>query len=58
MNLLRNEQQESYDKQKSVILVKKREFESNILKIKKILKFEIIAIIQVNMEMLHIIYVI
>ena len=39
MNLLRNEQQESYDKQKSVILVKKREFESKYTKDKKNIKF-------------------
>ena len=38
MNLLRNEQQESYDKQKSVILVKKREFESKYTKDKKNIK--------------------
>ena len=38
MNLLRNEQQESYDKQKSVILVKKRDFESKYTKDKKNIK--------------------
>ena len=38
MNLLTNEQQESYDKQKSVIPVKKREFEAKYTKDKKNIK--------------------
>ena len=43
--------------QKSVIFVKKR-LKINMLKIKNIVKLEIIVIIQANIEVLHIAYVI
>ena len=42
--------------QRSAIFVMKR-LKINMLKIKNIVKLEIIIIIQVNIEMLHIIYV-
>ena len=57
MKLLTKIQQELYENGKFTIFVKKS-LKINILKIKNIVKLEIIAIVQVNPEVLNILYVI
>ena len=57
MKVLTNIQQELCENEKFTIFVKKS-LKINILKIKNIVKLEIIAIIQVNPEVLPIVYVI
>ena len=57
MKLLTNEQQETYENTKICYICKKR-LKMNVLKIKNIAKLQIIVIIQVNIEVLHIAYVI
>ena len=57
MNLLAKKQQESYENAKSVIIVKKK-FKINILKIKNIVKLEIIVIMQEKIVVLCIAYII
>ena len=57
VKLLRNEQKEPYEMQKSDIFVKKS-IKINVLKIKDIVDLEIIIIMQVSNKMLCIVYVI
>ena len=57
VKFLTNEQKEPYETQKSDIFVKKT-IKINVLKIKDIIELEIIIIMQVNNEMLCIVYVI
>ena len=57
MKLLTNEQQESYKNANTVTFAKKN-LKTNLGKIKNIVKLEIIAIIQGNIEVLHIAYII
>ena len=57
MKLLTNEQQESYKNANTVMFAKKN-LKTNLGKIKNIVKLEIIAIIQGNIEVLHIAYII
>ena len=57
MKLLTKEQQESYENAK-ICYIGKKKFENKYLKDKKFLKLEIIVIIQGDIEMQHIIYVI
>ena len=57
MKLLTKEQQESYENAK-ICYIGKKKFENKYLKDKIFLKLEIIVIIQGDIEMLHIIYVI
>ena len=57
MKLLTKEQQESYENAK-ICYICKENFEDNYDKIKNIVKLGTIAIIQVNIEMRHIGYVI
>ena len=57
MKLLTKEQQESYENAKISYICKKK-LKINIWKIKNIAKLVIIAIIQENIEVLHIAYVI
>ena len=57
MKLLTKEQQESYENAK-VCYICKKSFENKYLKIKNIVKLEIIVIIQENIEVLRIAYVI
>ena len=57
MKLLTKEQQESYENAK-ICYIGKEKFENKYLKDKIFLKLEIIDIIQGDIEMLHIIYVI
>ena len=56
MKLLTNEQQNSYKNEKSAIFIKALS-NINMLQIKNILKLGTIAIIQKNIEMLHIVHV-
>ena len=57
MKLLTSKHENSYDNVKSFIIVKKS-LKINILKIKNTLKSEIIFVMQVNKEVLHIAYVV
>ena len=57
MKLSTKEQQELYEMQRSVIFARKN-LKINIWKIKNIVKLEIIVIIQENIEVLHMAYVI
>ena len=57
MKLLTKEQQESYENAK-ICYICKEKFENKYLKDKNIVKLEIIVIIQGNIEVLHIAYVI
>ena len=57
MKLLTKEQQQSYQMRKSVIFVKKN-LNINMWKMKNIVKIEIIVIIQGNIEVLRIAYII
>ena len=57
IKLLTNEQQEAFEKAK-ISYICREKFEDKHVKIKNIVKLEIIVIIQVNIEVLHIIYVI
>ena len=57
MKLLTKEQQESYENAK-IWYICKENLKINIWKIKNIIKLEIIVIIQWNIEVLHIAYVI
>ena len=56
MKLLTKEQENQMKMRKSVIFVKKN-LETNISKIKNILKLEIVDVIKWNIEVLHITYV-
>ena len=53
-----NEQQESYENAKTCYNCKKNQPKMNNWKIKDIIKLEIIVIVQENIEVLHIAYVI
>ena len=57
MKLLAKEQQESYENAKICYIYKERN-EDKYLKEKKIVRLEIIVIIQENVEVLHVAYVI
>ena len=57
MKLLINEQKESYENAKSAVFVRKG-LKINMVKIKNIAKLETAVIIQVNIEVLPIAYVI
>ena len=57
MNLLTKYQQELYENEKSVIFVKKN-LKIDILKIKNIVKLEIVVTIQGNIKTLRIAYVV
>ena len=57
MKLLTKEQQESYENAK-ICYICKEKFKNRYMKDKKYLKLEIIVIIQGNMEVLRIAYVI
>ena len=57
MKLLTKEQQESYENAK-ICYICKEEFENKYLKHKKIIKLEIIVMMQENIEVLAIAYVI
>ena len=57
MNLLTKEQQESYKNAKMCYICKEK-FENKYWKDKKVVKLEILVIIQGNMEVLRITYVI
>ena len=57
MKLLTKEQQESYENAK-ICYICKEKFENRYIKDKKYLKLEIIVIIQGNIEVLRIAYVI
>ena len=56
MELLTNEQQNSYQNKKYTIFVKKN-LKINMLQIKGIVKLENIVIIHENIEVLHLVYV-
>ena len=55
MKFLRNEQRESYENAK-ICYICKEKFEDKYAKDKNIIKLEILVIIQVNIEVLHIAY--
>ena len=57
MKSLTNEQQKSYENAK-ICYFGKEKFENKYVKDKNILKLEIIAIIRVNIEVLHIAHVV
>ena len=57
MRLLTKEQQESYENPK-ICYICKGKFDNKYLKDKKVVKLEIILIIQGNIEVLHITYAI
>ena len=57
MKLLTNEQQESYENAK-ICYICKEKFENKYLKDKNIVTLKIIVIIQENIEVLHLAYVI
>ena len=56
MKILTNEQQELY-KSGKICYICKKSLKINVLKTTNILKLEIIVIIQVNTELLNIVYV-
>ena len=56
MKLLTNEQQELY-KSAKICYICKKSLKTNVLKTTNILKLEIIVIIQVNTEVMNIVYV-
>ena len=58
MKLSTNKQQELYENAKKVAIFVKKNLKISILKIKNLVKLEIIAIIRVNTGVLHIVYVI